>query len=168
MRYIALMAIIFLSGFSAFSKNAADFSCPRTGLLDNTSTLTLLAPGSAKDVVAVAAIKGFSGDCSLSKDKKTIEISLKLPFLIEKGAAGANLKDEELPYFIAVLSPVEEILQRQAFMTKISFDNSGTGSAIEEHVIRVPLKPQTEGHQYNVVIGFALTRDQLKYNEEHK
>ena len=168
MRYIVLLAVILLSGCAS----TADIGsiCPKTGFLDNTRTITYLAPELKKDnVVAVATIQGLSGDCKFrDKDCNMLDVSLTLPFAAQKGTAGGDLKDKELPYFIAVLSPGEEILQRQAFSTKIDFDNAGTGSNTEEHIVRIPLKVRDDADKYKVIIGFALTRDQLKYNEDHK
>ena len=168
MRYIVLLAAILLSGCAA--KTDIDPICPKTGFISNTDRITYLAPGgSAKDIVAAATIEGFSGDCRFKdKHNNTVDVALTLPFTASKGKAGGGLKEKELSYFIAVLSPEEEILNRQSFTTMISFDNTGTGSTTEEHVIKIPLKARSDAYKYKVIIGFALTPDQLKYNEEQK
>jgi len=161
----AFLALILLSGCAA--KADPDPICPKTGFIGKTDTMTYLAPGSTKDVLATATMKGFSGDCTFKdKDKNDLEVSLTLPFIAQKGKAGGTLKEKEFPYFIGILSPDEQILQRQAFTTKISFDDTGAGSSSEEHVIKIPLKTRADADKYKVIIGFALTRDQMKYNEE--
>lgn len=162
--YIALLALMLLSGCS----NKVDIEplCPKTGFIGKTDIITYFVPGSTKDVVATATINGFSGECVFKdKDKNVVDIDLTVPFRARKGSAGADLKEKELSYFIGVLSPDEEILQRQAFTTKITFDDNGTGSSTEEHTIKIPLKSRADIGKYKVIIGFALTRDQLKYNE---
>jgi hypothetical protein len=161
-----LLALTLLAGCSPTVN--MDPICPQTGFIGRTDTITYLAPGS-KDVVAKAAIRGFSGECKF-KDKKSniVDVELTLPFTAQLGKAGTSVKEKELPYFIGVLSPDEKILQRTAFTTKISFDNNGGGSSKEEHVIKIPLTSRADAGKYKVVIGFALTHDQLKYNEEQQ
>jgi hypothetical protein len=159
----ALLAVILLSGCS--SKAAMDPICPQSGFISKTDTITYLAPGS-KDIAVMGAIKGFTGECSFKDD--VVKVSLTLPFTAQKGKAGADLKEKEFPYFIGLLSPTEEILQRKAFTTKITFDNTETGSSTEENIIKIPLKSRADADKYKVIIGFALTRDQLKYNEDQQ
>ena len=163
-----LLALVLLSGCS--SKVQQEPVCPHTGFIGKADTVTYLASGFKKDVEVTAAIKGFSGEC-VFKDKHSdvVSVSLTLPFRAQRGPAGAALKEKELSYFIGVLSPDEEILQRDEFKTKIVFDNDGSGSSTEEHVIKVPLTSRADVDKYKIVVGFALTRDQLKYNgEPHK
>ncbi len=169
MRYFALLAVIFLAGCS--NKLPPDSLCPKTGFIDNADKIAYLGADPAKGAAVTATIEGFKGDCGYKdKEKKEVDLNLSLPFFAQKGAVDASLKEKELPYFIAVLSPDETILQRQTFTTKISFDNdTSAGTTTEEHVIKIPLKKGEDGaYGYKVIIGFALTHDQLKYNEEHK
>jgi hypothetical protein len=163
MRYIALLAILILSGCSAFSKGDTDFTCPKTGLVEDASTVTVLAENG---ISAEAVIAGFSGDCVV-KDKQAV-VTLALPFVVKKGPAGAALGAQKLSYFIAVLSPEEKVLQRQAFGTRVVFDDTGSGSGTEEHVIKIPLMEPGTAYKYKVVIGFTLSPDQLAYNRKRK
>jgi hypothetical protein len=161
-----LLALILLSGCS--NKVAPDPICPQTGFIGKTDTVTYLAPGT-KDIVVEGAITGFSGEC-VFKDKKSnvVDVELTLPFKAQLRKAGTALKEKEFSYFIGVVSPDEKILQRTAFTTKITFDNTGAGSSEEEHVIKIPLTSRAEADKYKVIVGFALTRDQYNYNDENK
>ncbi|MFH1158374.1 MAG: hypothetical protein V1721_05760 [Pseudomonadota bacterium] len=158
MRTVAFLAVLFLSGCAMFSPSEEVFSCPETGLVSRASSV--VSNG------AEARIGGFSGECRFEKNR--VEISLTLPFTARKGAADPPLKEEKLSYFIAVLSPEEDILQRRSFSTKIEFDKDGNGGSMEEHVLKIPMANPSEAHRYKVAIGFAQTTDQLKHNKESK
>ena len=162
---VLLLALTALAGCS--NKIQADPLCPQTGFIGNTDTITYVVPGT-KDVIATGTINGFSGECKF-KDKKSSQllVSLTLPFNLRAGKAGATLKNKELPYFIAVLGPDEKILQRTAFTTTVTFDDDGVARSSEDHVLKIPLPSREDAGKYKVIIGFALTREQMKYNEDH-
>lgn len=160
MRYIAILAILFLSGCSLFSKGGEDLACPEVGFLSYADTLPLSN--------AQAVLNGFTGSCSFNKKTDETIVELSLPFVAKKETAAAPLTDIELPYFIAVLSTDEAILQRQAFSTTVHFDNAGAGQVTEEQVIRIPASSLAGAYKYKIVIGFILTPDQLKQNKDNK
>jgi len=163
---IVLLALAALGGCS--NKIQADPLCPQTGFIGGTDQMTILAPGT-HEAVGHATINGFTGECKF-KDKKSsnLLVSLTLPFTFERGKGGAALKSEQLPYFIAVLGPEEKILQRTAFTTTVSFDDDGIGRSSEDHVLKIPLPTRADADHYKIIIGFAMTREQVKYNEDHK
>ena len=78
-----------------------------------------------------------------------------MPFAAKKGITETSLKEKELPYFIAVLSPEEDILQRKTFFTKITFDKDGNGVSTEEHTLKIPITNPSEAYKYKIAIGFA-------------
>lgn len=165
MRCWAVLLVILLSGCSYFAKPVEDFTCPRTGFVAGTDKVTFLAPGTT-EVGSSAVIKGFTGDCRFKNNQA--EINISLPFAVKKGAGGAELKEVQLPYFIAVLTSDDEILQRHAFSTTITFDNTGVGTTTEDHRLKLPLSAPADVHKYKIVMGFALTPDQLDYNKDQK
>ncbi len=148
--------------------------CPATGFIDNTDTVTYLSgnpvPGAGEQNVAVrGSINGYRGSCSFDKKKNAVVVDLKVPFVAQKGPAGAKLKKKIFPYFVAVLSPANEILQRQAFTVTVDFDKSETGEYTEDHAIKIPLPHGSHGAaDYKVIVGFALTHAQYAYNRERK
>jgi hypothetical protein len=71
-----------------------------------------------------------------------------------------------LPYFVALLSPEENILQRQAFTVAVEFEDNGIGAVTEEHTIKIPLATGEDGaYKYKVVAGFIMSPEQLAYNK---
>jgi hypothetical protein len=158
-----ILALLVLSSCS--SDMPSDHICPKTGFIDKADTVAYA--GGGDEILARGVIRSFTGECKL-KNKKgdVIEVALTVPFAAVRGEAGTNLKMMELPYFIAVLSPEEEILQRKAFTTKITFNNEGAGTSEEKHVLSIPLASRADARKYKMVIGFALTPDQYKHNEE--
>lgn len=158
MRTIAFLAVFLLSGCAMFSPSEEEFSCPKTGFVANASTV--VSHGTE------ARISGFSGECKFKKN--IVEISLTLPFTARKNVAKASLKEEKLSYFIAILSPEEDILQRKAFSTKIEFDKDGKGVSTEEHILKIPMTNPLEAYKYKVAIGFAKTINKTNSGKEGK
>jgi hypothetical protein len=166
MRYIFLLTALFLLSGCALTEGGEGLSCPRAGFIADADTITFADMARPDGFLVKANIDGFKGTCA-KHGKDEIQLDLTLPFVAKKyPQAAGDLKEKELPYFIAVLGPNEEILQRQAFSTKVSFDNANTGTSTEEHVVRIPVASHGDGHKYKVVIGFVLTPDQLTHNKD--
>lgn len=159
-RYGVFLAVLLLSGCAMLQKETAAFSCPKVGFIAGADKLSFSGMN--------ASFGGFTGACSVDKARGEVSLDLALPFVAQK--TDAALREQEVPYFIAVLSPEEKILQRQAFTTHILFEEAetGRGGSTEDHVIHIPLARQEDAHAYKVAIGFALTPEQLKQNKESK
>lgn len=144
-------------------------ACPETGIVREAELVPVFYGSdgrpAAADVAATGAIAGVSGACSFDKPG-VAALELKIGFGAKKGPRGMSLKKQKFPYFIAILDPQENVLQRQVFSTKVDFDNAETASAVEEHEIRVPVPSREQAHAYKVVVGFQLTPEQLSYNRE--
>lgn len=169
-RFIKIAAtVLLLSGCaSPFSKDqeAAALPCPKAGFIADTDSVSF--PATKTDPAVNVVMNGFSAECSF-KDKNKVQIDLTLPFVAKKTPADdTSMKGKEVSYFIAVLSPEDKVLQRQKFSATVPFDKGDAGSSKEEHTITIPLTPGAEARQHKIAIGFALTPDQLKQNEERK
>lgn len=165
-RYLVLLAVMLLAGCSAFKKDKVEFSCPTTGYVEHDASIAVLDAKGA--IVTEGSFQGFSGTCSIDKEAHAVVLDLTTPFAARRSPAGADRKNVVLPYFIAVLSPDEQILQRQSFSTAIDFDNTGNGKSSEEHIVKIPLTSPAEAYKYKVLMGFALSPAQLAYNKDNK
>lgn len=159
---------MFKSGDDAAA--AAGPACPDTGLIPEASAIPLypaaMAPPKAADIVATGLIGNYRGACNFATAGE-VDFDLEVDFIAKKGAAGTAMGKKlgkiDLPYFIAVLSKDEQILQRHAFSTKVDFDNADQALSKEEHTIRIPIPSKEAAAGYKIVIGFRLTPDQLQF-----
>lgn len=174
MKKIALFccALALLAGCSMMRHKAnATPACPMTGVLRGASFYPVLASDAlhlaAADLAASAAIRGsLEGTCKYTSDGE-VSVKLVLSFAGRRGAKGEKLEEYKFPYFIAVLSPDDQILQRQEFSTTVDFDNAGAGISEEDHKIRIPLADRMKGPAYKITAGFRLTPQQVTYNKEN-
>lgn len=157
MRFLALLAVVLLSGCSLFSKGSPDdLACPQVGFIQNADRVALSA--------AEITINGFSGACSYNKKSHETVLELTLPFAGHRNAVTAPL-EASVPYFIALLDKNEEVLRREAFSTRVLFvTGAKTGISTEGHTVRIPVPYAAAGAQYKIIISFALTPEQLEYN----
>ncbi len=172
------LTVLLLAGCTAAAnmvglgeKKAPEYSCPGTAVVFGADIIPVFAPGSpAKPEPANLASTGvwgrYQGDCSYHDKANEVAFNLNLNFQAQKGPMGQKLKKQNLPYFVAVLSPEDKILQRTEFSTTVDFDNSPAGTSTEQHSIRIPVSGKATAGKYKLVFGFILTPRQLNYNRE--
>lgn len=184
-RVALFVALAFLSGCVGGGKDTAGVACPETGILQDAGDITVFKDGAdqkLENVVASARLVNYSGGCSYKNGQ--VRFQLNLDFQAVQGAEGKKLKRFDFPYFIAILSPEEEVLQRQSFSTTVPFDNKrqgaaavdasrthavylgGAGTMMEEHHLALPVESRDTVRQHKVVVGFALTPEQLAFNRD--
>ena len=173
-RFALCLCVLALASCSMFHREsdaaAALPSCPETGLVKGAAYFPVIVGNAphlaAADLAASAQLKNLSGTCKYKKGE--VVLSLTLNFAGIRGAKGPGLGSQTFPYFVAVISPDDQILQREVFSTKVDFDNTtGAGASSEDHEIRVPLADVSKGPSYRVAAGFTLTPQQAKFNKEN-
>lgn len=141
-------------------------ACPQAGILSGAGQLPIFTGQQAvqEDIKVKGEIVNFSGGCRY-KQAGVSEFQLTLNFLVQKTPKAGGLKKIKLPYFVAVLSPDETVLQKSRFWTNIDFDNNESAVTEEEHDLRVPFSGTADARNYKIVFGFELTQDQLDFNK---
>lgn len=170
----ALCALLLLAGCgmsdrlsaSVFGKPEDLPDCPDTGLLEGADTFPVFKED-GRSLNITATLPGVSGGCNFDKPGEA-DMEIKLTFAAIKNDEAFPHQKVTLPYFIAILSPDERVLQRQSFSTTIDFDNNVSAAASEEHDLVVPVPAKNEAYKYKVVAGFELTPAQLEYNRKGK
>ena len=135
---------------------------------------------------AVAGAENELRDLQLQALERDVLGEVAIRFLdvaAAQGPKGKTLKRGDFPYFVAVLGPQEEVLQRQSFSTTVPFDNVApaapvdasrttavrpgkSGVMIEQHHLRLPAESKDSLRDHKVVIGFELTPAQLAFNRD--
>lgn len=159
MRIIFLLSFLLLSGCAVLSKGGEAPNCPQIGFLNHAEAV--------EAETFHAEFGRLTGTCKATR-KGDVRFDLILPFEVTKNSEGAALDTLDLPYFMAVLSPEGEVLQRTSFSTKVDFKGATAVTGAEEHRIYLPIRTGASAGDYRVLIGFALTPEQLKHNQEKK
>lgn len=162
------LAALLLAGCGGMGAKKDDLPCPDTGLILAASSMTSFNAEAAaeENKIVEATLDNYRGACRWRQE--TLEFMLEVDVAARRGPAGAELKRGEFPYFIAILDPEENVLQRQGFSTTVSFDNNGSGLTTEKHILRLPMEDTKTVRLHKVVIGFELAPEQLAYNRRHE
>jgi hypothetical protein len=118
----------------------------------------------AAQLVAKARLKAIAGDCAYRKDDEEKGSGIDIAFTLQEVAArGPRLGGDQIgfSYFIAVVNPAENILNRQIMTAQFKFSGDSKVAETNEplHVF-IPL-PETSlaaGPDYRVLIGFTKPR----------
>jgi hypothetical protein len=110
-----------------------------------------------EQLVASAHLRKIDGDCAYVKGG--IDVKFELGALAERGPRLGG-KHTEFPYFIAVVNPEQTILNKDT--ANVSFTFSG-----DKHTPRAKDK-RKDGPDYQVLIGFQLTQEQLDASHNPK
>jgi hypothetical protein len=148
---------------------ALPVACPRPGILADGADLTRWQPGPVRDLTTLifdARLTGLNGSCRPGRRDRSLEVTLTATFAVERGAAGSGARVAELPWFIAVVGPGEEILQRQSFVERLAFNRGETRAAGETEPVRLslPVGEERRATDYRIFVSFELTPEDVAVN----
>ncbi len=127
--------------------------------------LTQFAAEGARDVTDVRYFAGFS-DVTWSCDLEGSTLEVELSLFVEAAAgptSGAQTAD--FRYFVALAARDGGLIAKETFASRIALTSEdGRGSLVEEIEQRIPLRPDQSGDDFEILIGFQLTREQLEFN----
>lgn len=118
------------------------------------------------DVVFEASIGDLALTCEYEDD--VVEAAMTIGISAVPGPANLD-QTARLDYFVAIATRDQKILAREAFDLDIVFPGKLKGVvAVEEIAQRIPLRPGQSGADYVVYVGFKLTREELRYNQDNR
>lgn len=164
---LACALVLFLAACNSAPK--PEMPCPEAGLMPN-ADVTLVrkdtsAGFDASNVAVKARFGNYRGACKIAR-QGGIDYTLEMDIMVSKPVADQGPAVQKLPYFIAVLSPDEQILSRNAFETKAEFNNWGQARLRDKHVVNVPESDPVKASKYKIVAGFILSPEELEYNRD--
>jgi hypothetical protein len=118
---------------------------------------------SADQLVSEARMENVEGDCAYQENG--IDITFDLNFIAGRGPRmGGN--HASFPYFIAVVDPEENVLNKDKMTAEFKFSDDKDKKIVDQteplHVfIPLPQDKRDTGPGYQVLLGFQLTQEQL-------
>lgn len=172
LRHVLALGVISSAGFlSACSGDMFDETpipaCPKIYVPNDTASVTVF-DGKGRDLtdtVFSGKIVGYQGDCGYDLDDRKLNILISPVVNAERGPAATG-RDANFKYFVALRDPDGNFVQKSTFNVDMTFpDNLNQARYRDDQVsLDVPLKDVWAGPDYEVYLGFQLTKDELDYN----
>jgi hypothetical protein len=166
---IPLLALLPAACESSGRGTALPVACPRPGILADGADLTRWQSGPVQDLTTLvfdARITGLNGSCRPGRGDRSLEVTLAPAFAVERGPAASGVRAAELPWFVAVVGPGEEVLRRQSFVERMDFNRGETRAAGEAEPVRLslPVGEERKATDYRIFVSFELTPEDLAVN----
>jgi hypothetical protein len=147
--------------------------CPRVTVLKNAAELTKFKPGPGRDLIDVlfeAEITNVYSACEYDVDYDTRAGSIHAqiaPVILAKRGPADESKLAEVEYFVAMVDDQKTILQKNTFPLKLAFPGNLTQNELRDEPVDLTLVTDgtTDGTNYEIYVGFQLTREEMTYNE---
>ncbi len=173
LRFSSLALALLLGGCTLFPKDEYR-SCPAITKLHDTSDVVQYVAGKGRDLIDMrfsAELGDIAWKCQYDdEDDGSGELEMELKILIKarKGPA-AKGQVAKFPFFVAITDANRNILNKKVFTAEIEFEEGRRRAAVIEEVDQVIFYTSSEtGADYDIIVGFQLTPQELKYNRERK
>jgi len=164
-RFVA--ALVLALALAACNKNPLEVTisrCPAVAVVGDTGTLTRFDGGgrTADDVMFTASINDVNVTCS-----EADAVSSAVSFYIAAESDGKIVNETvTLPYFVAVLKDNSEIVTKRIFDVTLRFDSNGYAVSREVLSQYIPTIEQARRYNYELLLGFQLSIDDIAFNME--
>ncbi|NVK20133.1 MAG: hypothetical protein HWE30_15655 [Methylocystaceae bacterium] len=150
--------------------------CPRITVLRNASELTKFKDGPGRDLIDVlfeAKITNVLSACEYDVDYDTRAGSIHTqvaPVISALRGAANGTRSAEMTYFVAMVDQNKKILQKNTFPLKLAFPGNLTQNEVRDEPISLTIVTDgsKDGSDFEVYVGFQLTREEMAYNERLK
>jgi hypothetical protein len=167
----ALAALALAAFVSGCGSDKAEPACPRGVIPADAAQITRFRDGPGRDltdVVVTANILNMLVDqCKYDKNSVAVR-NFQIAITADRGPADRS-KAADFEYWVAVVDPERKILTRETF--KVHFDFSElnhVGTVITDLEPRIPLPDVMKATEYQIVVGFQLTPDELAWNRKQR
>ncbi len=175
---VALLAML-VSGCTAyewaFGKSERP-PCPRVSVLAEAATVTKFRDGPGRDLIDIlysGEIGGVRSSCEYDIDDDTGEGTLTVTVgVLINGARGPADRERAgiFEYFVAIPSFYPRPEGRGVFTARLEFPGNLTRNRIEDRPVdlTIPINGSSKGADFNVLVGFQLSREELEYNRRRR
>lgn len=144
--------------------------CPKIEIVRDLGTLSDFTDDQRtfyKNMIAQIDIKKRQSSCELATSSATVDLAL-----LFTGTLGPKARQQTsdkpfltYPFFVAVTGPNGKIMAKEIFSVSMSFEPGQTTRTHTEYLRQIiPVRSKETAFQYQVLVGFQLSPEQLAYN----
>ena len=138
-------------------------ACPSVAILADTEVVTVLVPNADPPAVAAqATLSRVNSACQANAKRVEVELAFQIDAL--RGAT-TEASVIEFPFFVAVTDGQGRVLGKDIFYSRMTFDAAGVASQVEQLVETIPLADGELSVNFQIILGFQLTPEDLEYNQ---
>jgi hypothetical protein len=142
--------------------------CPRVSTPSDTGDVVRFRTPDSRDLtdlVLAARITALSGSCTLVNRQTAVQVTLNMGVEVTRGPAAPG-RNVQLPYFVAVTTANEEILDKAVYSLAVEFPANTQRARMRGEEIRLtlPVSAENPAGAYRVFVGFQLTEPELALN----
>ena len=154
-----------LGGGSEPKPGEIALACPKVGIVRELQEVTQFR-GTGRDMsdmTSRAALADYAGNCEYGSDGVTVNLRL---FVVAERGPALQGSQATYRYFVAVSRPGEEVpAAKSEFETTVEFPTGQPRVLYQEELApKIPLPKDVNGKDWNVLVGFQLTPEQLDHN----
>lgn len=147
-------------------------ACPRVATPADTGDIARFRTPDSRDLtdlVVAARITSLEGTCTLVSRQTSVQVTLSMGVEATRGPAAPG-RTLQLPYFVAVTGPNEEILDKAVYSLAVEFPANTQRARMrgEEVRLTLPVSAGQEAAAYRVFVGFQLTESELALNRSRQ
>lgn len=166
-RLIAPLLLLAIAPLAACNRTPPP--CPKVSIISDGATVTRFREGTGRDLTDVTA-QGQIVDVAVAcdYDRRGVDVALQVAIAAVRGPADRS-RVAEFDYFVAVADPQRNILAKEVFRVGFRFpQNEQRVGTVEEIEPRIPLKARADGVDYQIVVGFQLTPEEIEWNRTQR
>ncbi len=164
-RVFGLLALAsFLASCASNPLEVTISRCPAVAVVGDTGTLTRFNGDGRtdEDVIYTASISDIAVSCEEGES-----VTSAIGFYVSAHSDGRLVNQViTLPYFVAVMKDNSEIVTKRIYDVTLDFDQNGYAVSREVLNQLIPTIDQARRYNYELLIGFQLSPDDVAYNME--
>jgi hypothetical protein len=146
--------------------------CPRVATPADTGDITRFRTAESRDLtdlVISARITALDGTCVLVRRQTAVQVTMTMAVEATRGPAAPG-RVMQLPYFVAVTGPDEQILDKAVYSLAVEFPANTQRARMrgEEVRLTLPISSEQQARDYRVFVGFQLTEPELALNRSRQ
>lgn len=151
--------------------NKTEPACPEGVIPIDASKIMVFRDGPGRDltdVLSTGNIQNMLMQCRYEKNAVDV-YNFQIAITADRGPADRS-KSADYEYWVAIVDPDRNILIRKEYKQHFDFkDNvNHVGIVVSDLELRIPMQDVMKAPNYQVIVGFQLTPDQLAWNRSQR
>lgn len=168
----AALAVLALTAFVAgCGSKKPEPACPRGVIPQDAATITRFRDGPGRDLTDVLVTGNIQNilvdECTYEKNAVDVN-NFQIAITADRGPADRT-RAADFEYWVAIVDPDKKILTRQTFKLHFDFtDLNHVGTVVADLAPRIPLADIMKAPDYQIIVGFQLTPQELEWNRSQR